>query len=1377
MALTPSSAPLVAVGLTSIKLRSPVEKGADTSSGEAFEVLNTSDFINPLWDRATSHTSIWNDGYTVNKVIGNQRVPPELQGRTYAFVARNRGWDMKTDDYLQVKFSYDCEVYVLLVNERAAVPPWVESKFTKISESKMALKVDWHLPIHIKMMALMSQKLQMCNRAHLNRVQAELEVQAVCDELEAFRRSYGVYEECRQATASLELVLLLVKQGAELDEVACRYLLHKVATNPEALHGAGFRDLRHLMLHYVYSRRRPVSSTLALAKVLDEVAVVRKAKHKEYTQVALTLRQLAMALVEKLDALEAAAAGAAGNEAGAAATTAAGARAPPAAAITADVQPVVKAGSGEVSGEAAAAASYPGGGLIIPGGGAGAGNAGDADDDPDAIYAADDAAAAVADDAYFGCGAGCAKVASLDDVLILPQHTQVVPGAAAGQQHQGHIGGASLPPSLNDMSPLDLACETKDVDFVSTSVVQGYLQRWWVGVDYTATALQVTMAFGGWEHMTGWADYGTMLSYFDHHMVLRILQNAGFVGGLGMLAVRYMSYLVHFMMFSSRPFYDSPRGRWAFRLLCEAFFLYIFHSVQLAEHQTFMWQHAVLVLHVASMIVDEIYELMAFHEGRPVVYFRDGFNIIEGVTMVLLVCSGACKATTFVLTDGEDDSRYSELQTASDFLFNTASIFVWARLLKFMIPLYDGMGSLLMVISKMTVEVLKFALPGVVIMLGVAFTMYATYRGRGIPGMDSFPNVMLLLFRTFLGETMFDTISDETDTLYVVYGTIVILLYAIAAAVVLANLLIALISSHFQPELAEAQSRLQRADMVSSYNFMVRNQLLGAPFSLPLLVVTELLPSGMRPWAGDYADGWDAYGVLPMDGLPMPPETRKERRYPKGSRELPYVIYLLTFYPAVMVLTWAACILLMPYCLAYFALYGYRNWLEELRSADPEAEEAAESPDRPLGGAAPPQMLKGLAGAALGGGSGRLQGYPSAAAASAAPAAAIHHITTTASERPPSARLHSATNKVVPEKPPQPSQQSTPHHTMEDSAPSSSGSSHIMAVHAVPAASGAGPVSESRVHDAPPQQDTSAVVRPGSATRGDQGAAFAAAGAVGGVRPLGAFRAALAWFFLGLEPRRPGTSGKPMWRRPGQDAAAKWQQTQQAQSQPWDHQERAASIAWLVLRTLAYVTSRPVWLLLGLLLYVGVFGGLLVVAWGGLYQWVWRVCYYSHWVLRGWVEGWFPVLEKVPAAAAGTTGPQQVSGAAAKDGKQGQQPQPQFQQVDADVAAAGVDLAAWVGLQWAKRLEQRPALSPADIRGAMRDAGLPEGDVALAVKGAGPHWKEVEKQALEREHVRRADQGLVRRLTAVIREQLKESVREALAEAGVVASSGLPRQL
>ena len=52
----------------------------------------------------------------------------------------------------------------------------------------------------------------------------------------------------------------------------------------------------------------------------------------------------------------------------------------------------------------------------------------------------------------------------------------------------------------------------------------------------------------------------------------------------------------------------------------------------------------------------------------------------------------------------------------------------WARLLQYIIPLYDGVGSLLMVISKMIVEVFKFAVPGTILMMGVAFTMFATFR-------------------------------------------------------------------------------------------------------------------------------------------------------------------------------------------------------------------------------------------------------------------------------------------------------------------------------------------------------------------------------------------------------------------------------------------------------------------------------------------------------------------------------------------------------------------------------------------------------------------------------------------------------------------------
>lgn len=39
--------------------------------------------------------------------------------------------------------------------------------------------------------------------------------------------------------------------------------------------------------------------------------------------------------------------------------------------------------------------------------------------------------------------------------------------------------------------------------------------------------------------------------------------------------------MAHIMILSCRPYFESPRGRWAFRLMCEAILLYVFHAVQL----------------------------------------------------------------------------------------------------------------------------------------------------------------------------------------------------------------------------------------------------------------------------------------------------------------------------------------------------------------------------------------------------------------------------------------------------------------------------------------------------------------------------------------------------------------------------------------------------------------------------------------------------------------------------------------------------------------------------------------------------------------------------------------------------------------------------
>ncbi len=88
--------------------------------------------------------------------------------------------------------------------------------------------------------------------------------------------------------------------------------------------------------------------------------------------------------------------------------------------------------------------------------------------------------------------------------------------------------------------------------------------------------------------------------------------------------------------------------------------------------------------------------------------------------------------------------------------------------------------------------------------------------------------VMLMLFRTFLGETMFEIMEEENTTEYNLYGNIIVLLYALTATVVLANLLIALISYRFQPEKIEGQSKFQMAEILAHYEYMVEHHLVGS---------------------------------------------------------------------------------------------------------------------------------------------------------------------------------------------------------------------------------------------------------------------------------------------------------------------------------------------------------------------------------------------------------------------------------------------------------------------------------------------------------------------------------------------------------------------
>ncbi|KAG2484324.1 hypothetical protein HYH03_016866 [Edaphochlamys debaryana] len=287
------------------------------------------------------------------------------------------------------------------------------------------------------------------------------------------------------------------------------------------------------------------------------------------------------------------------------------------------------------------------------------------------------------------------------------------------------------------------------------------------------------------------------------------------------------------------------------------------------------WQHVVFAFYLGGQVVDEAQEWAQLYRYSLTGYLSDGFNAVEGACWGLLVAASGVQIALWAEPEGEQSS---DLATARAFLVNTAAILVWARLLQFLVPMHERLGSLLMTLRRMFTEVFHFAILGLVLLTGVSFALYGMFRYR-LEELSSFPHVMLQLFLSFLGETMFDIYDAETSTGYAVYGYIISLLYTVVATVVLANFLIALISDRFKSEELEAQSQLQHAKLVVRFRRMVEQDSLGAPFSLPMMLLTWLLPSRTATTPAQAMRG----GVAPV-----------------GRAALPYLIFALCVSPVCM---------------------------------------------------------------------------------------------------------------------------------------------------------------------------------------------------------------------------------------------------------------------------------------------------------------------------------------------------------------------------------------------------------------------------------------------------------------------------------------------
>lgn len=143
-------------------------------------------------------------------------------------------------------------------------------------------------------------------------------------------------------------------------------------------------------------------------------------------------------------------------------------------------------------------------------------------------------------------------------------------------------------------------------------------------------------------------------------------------------------------------------------------------------------------------------------------------------------------------------------------------------------------------------ELVKFGVVILVIMLGFAISFYALFRN-----VDTFGQTLLTLFKGMLGEVgFFDDFLGDGYGEYEEVATALFIIYLVVIAIMLLNLLIAVLStSHAKiQEKAEQEFRVSRALVIDYYRLVVDKHLLPPPFNLVQMVVCLPLFLVDRSW-------------------------------------------------------------------------------------------------------------------------------------------------------------------------------------------------------------------------------------------------------------------------------------------------------------------------------------------------------------------------------------------------------------------------------------------------------------------------------------------------------------------------------------------------
>ncbi|KXZ46779.1 hypothetical protein GPECTOR_40g513 [Gonium pectorale] len=559
----------------------------------------------------------------------------------------------------------------------------------------------------------------------------------------------------------------------------------------------------------------------------------------------------------------------------------------------------------------------------------------------------------------------------LEEILEAPQTvlSSAPPGSAAA------AAAAFMPPGqplvLSDYSPLRLAFRDHDTNFMSAQLIEGYTRRRWLGPEYFAlTAL----------------DGHNRLSGLDPMFVYTIVENLGFVGEAGSASLAAAMRMWHLVTMTSPAFFRSPRGRWAMKLMSVVLFLALYQLV-LATYTKLLlpaaeggaaWRalHLFFLVFTGGNLLEGIEVMTMRYQNSAGRYFTSAPGEVLGVLVDVGIFASVAPCLIAAYTDsnwgkhtvatveggaavvldaygnvisgggggggGDWTAPVPTLNPAQWMMLRlslcTLAIFVWMRSLLIMVPLYRKLGPLIRTMTRMGGEILAFVPLYVSVTLGFAAAMHSAL-GDTLSQHGSFFSSVLTLFEATLGTFDYD-IFEELDERRRLYAQILMSIYLVLAAILLTNLLIAIISYKYRPDEVRAESAFDLAEMVDRYRFQVKHHLICSPFNL-LLLLFAWLPAAPLPKLPPYE--WVKYGMVPLDGLTF--ATPRFPTTPGGRHEIPHLCYLLTLYPIIIVVSNVLYYLHAPYTVLYWASIGHRKLLKELLGGNGGGGGGATAPD------------------------------------------------------------------------------------------------------------------------------------------------------------------------------------------------------------------------------------------------------------------------------------------------------------------------------------------------------------------------------------------------------------------------------------------------